>query len=204
MVRRLVDTAFGGSAEGLVMALLHDRGVSKEEAKRDQEDDRSRGGQDIMNLLASLDPGDAVTGLVVIILLQTSVVIVMASLWSGTFLRRRAEGRHALWLGVLILIVVSPVLAGVARQSNFWLLGNYFANDGRQGASQLRKTRSPDSDVSRSDSSQLPVDSSAITVPANSEPVPEVMAMRDIEPARSVRRQRQPANWQGAAPSRAV
>ena len=34
MVRRLVDTAFGGSAEGLVMALLHDRGVSKEEAKR--------------------------------------------------------------------------------------------------------------------------------------------------------------------------
>jgi BlaI family penicillinase repressor len=34
MIRRLVDTAFGGSAEGLVMALLHDRGVSKEEAKR--------------------------------------------------------------------------------------------------------------------------------------------------------------------------
>ncbi len=34
MVRRLVDTAFGGSAEGLVMALLHDRGVSKEEARR--------------------------------------------------------------------------------------------------------------------------------------------------------------------------
>ncbi len=34
MVRRMVDTAFGGSAEGLVMALLHDRGVSKEEAKR--------------------------------------------------------------------------------------------------------------------------------------------------------------------------
>ena len=34
MIRRLVDTAFGGSAEGLVMALLHDRGVSKEEAGR--------------------------------------------------------------------------------------------------------------------------------------------------------------------------
>src|SRR5271165_1198653 len=28
MIRRLVDTAFGGSAEGLVMALLHGRGVS--------------------------------------------------------------------------------------------------------------------------------------------------------------------------------
>jgi BlaI family transcriptional regulator, penicillinase repressor len=34
MVRRLVDTTFGGSAEGLVMALLHGRGVSKEEARR--------------------------------------------------------------------------------------------------------------------------------------------------------------------------
>jgi len=34
VVRRLVDTAFDGSAERLVMALLHDRGVSKEEARR--------------------------------------------------------------------------------------------------------------------------------------------------------------------------
>jgi predicted transcriptional regulator len=34
MIRRLVDTAFGGSAEGLVLALLHGRGVSKEEARR--------------------------------------------------------------------------------------------------------------------------------------------------------------------------
>lgn len=34
VVGRLVDTAFGGSVEGLVMALLHGRGVSREEAKR--------------------------------------------------------------------------------------------------------------------------------------------------------------------------
>ena len=34
MIGRLVDTAFGGSAEGLVMALLHGRGVSREEARR--------------------------------------------------------------------------------------------------------------------------------------------------------------------------
>jgi len=34
LVRRLVDTTFGGSAEGLIMALLHGRGVSKEEARR--------------------------------------------------------------------------------------------------------------------------------------------------------------------------
>jgi predicted transcriptional regulator len=34
MIRRLVDTAFGGSAEGLVMALLDGRGVSRDEADR--------------------------------------------------------------------------------------------------------------------------------------------------------------------------
>lgn len=34
MVRRLVDTAFSGSAEGLVLALVEGRGLSKEEAER--------------------------------------------------------------------------------------------------------------------------------------------------------------------------
>ncbi len=34
MVRKFVDTAFGGSAEGLVHALLDGRGVSKDEAER--------------------------------------------------------------------------------------------------------------------------------------------------------------------------
>jgi BlaI family transcriptional regulator, penicillinase repressor len=32
MIKNLVETAFGGSAEGLMMALLQGRGVSKEEA----------------------------------------------------------------------------------------------------------------------------------------------------------------------------
>jgi BlaI family penicillinase repressor len=34
MVRRLLDSAFGGSAEGLVMALLDGRGISRVEADR--------------------------------------------------------------------------------------------------------------------------------------------------------------------------
>src|SRR3954470_19023422 len=45
MIRRLVDTAFGGSAEGLVMALLHGRGVSKEEAARIRAMIRNAGGR---------------------------------------------------------------------------------------------------------------------------------------------------------------
>ncbi|WP_422931867.1 BlaI/MecI/CopY family transcriptional regulator [Singulisphaera sp. PoT] len=34
MIEQLVETAFGGSAEGLMMALLHGRGVSQEEADK--------------------------------------------------------------------------------------------------------------------------------------------------------------------------
>ncbi len=34
LVRDLVNSAFGGAADGLVWALLHDRGVSPDEAKR--------------------------------------------------------------------------------------------------------------------------------------------------------------------------
>jgi predicted transcriptional regulator len=37
LVRQLVDDTFGGSAEGLVMALLEDRGVTTEEAERIRE-----------------------------------------------------------------------------------------------------------------------------------------------------------------------
>lgn len=47
MISRLVETAFGGSAESLMVALLHGRGVSKEEAARirtmiDQAEKRGR------------------------------------------------------------------------------------------------------------------------------------------------------------------
>ncbi len=37
MVSRLVETAFGGSADDLVMALIQGRGVSKEEARKIRE-----------------------------------------------------------------------------------------------------------------------------------------------------------------------
>ncbi len=89
-----------------------------------------------MNLLARFDPGDASTGLVFIILLQTSVVIVLAAFWSGTWLRRRAEGRHALWLGVLGVLVVSPAMAAAVRQSGFtlWTIALPVTDDGARPA----------------------------------------------------------------------
>src|SRR5438270_809636 len=44
MVGRLVETAFGGSAEGLVLALVEGRGLSAEEANRIREILRKAGG----------------------------------------------------------------------------------------------------------------------------------------------------------------
>ena len=44
-----------------------------------------------MNLLARFDPGDAVTRVVLITLVQTSVVILSAALLARAAFRRRAE-----------------------------------------------------------------------------------------------------------------
>ena len=67
----------------------------------------------MMSLLARLDPGNAVTGLVFVVLVQISVVVLLAAVWPHLF-RRRAEARQGLWLGALVLVFVSPVVAAVA------------------------------------------------------------------------------------------
>ena len=74
-----------------------------------------------MNVLARLDPGDAVAGLFFIVVLQTSVVILLAALLGRAVFRLRAEARHALWLAALVFVLVSPAMAAVARRSGFAL-----------------------------------------------------------------------------------
>ena len=74
-----------------------------------------------MNLLARLDPGDAVTGLFLNVVLQTSVVILLAALLSRVVFGRRAEARHVLWLATLALILISPAVAVLAGRSGFAL-----------------------------------------------------------------------------------
>jgi beta-lactamase regulating signal transducer with metallopeptidase domain/protocatechuate 3,4-dioxygenase beta subunit len=69
-----------------------------------------------MNLLARLDPGDSVTGLLLVVVLQTSVVTLLAALLGRVVFRRRADARHVIWLGALILILISPAAAVVASR----------------------------------------------------------------------------------------
>ena len=72
-----------------------------------------------MNVLARFDPGDAVTRVVLITLVQTSVVILSAALLACTAFRRRADARHSLWLAVLVWVAISPGVAALADRSGF-------------------------------------------------------------------------------------
>ena len=56
-----------------------------------------------------------------IVVLQTSVVIALAAFLSRVLFRWRAEARHVLWLGALVLVLISPAVAVVASRSGFAL-----------------------------------------------------------------------------------
>ncbi len=135
-----------------------------------------------MNFLARLDPGDAVVALVFIFLVQTSVVILLAALWSRILLRRRAEARHALWLGVLAVVVVSPVVAAVAQQTGFalWAIAQPVAG---HAASPTLRERRPSHQGLRADSSRLTAEVFAGSVAAEAEPQHEAVSVRPIETA---------------------
>jgi hypothetical protein len=74
-----------------------------------------------MSLLARFDPDISISGQLLIVLLQTSVAISAAGLWGHTLFRRRPEARHALWLSVLIMALVSPAIAAAVRQARMAL-----------------------------------------------------------------------------------
>ncbi len=77
-----------------------------------------------MSLLAHLDPGPAVTRAILSAAAGSSVVILMAGLLARAVFNRRAEARHALWFGVLVWVLLSPIAACVAERSGFalWFL----------------------------------------------------------------------------------
>ena len=77
-----------------------------------------------MDFLAHADPGYAVTRAILGALVQSSVVISLGALLAGAAFRRRADARHALWLGVLVWVLFSPIAAAVADRSGraLWLV----------------------------------------------------------------------------------
>ena len=77
----------------------------------------------MMRFLTNLDPGFSATRSFLGALVQSSVIIVLSALLAGAAFRRRADARHALWLGVLIWVLLSPIAAAVAERSGLalWL-----------------------------------------------------------------------------------
>ncbi len=137
-----------------------------------------------MNLLARLDTSDAVTWLFTIVVLQTSVVVLLAALLGRALFRRRAEARHALWLGVLVLVVTSPAVTAAARQSGFALCVIAVPVAGN-GVSPAFGDQRPTDQQSPSDMPRLTEVSSVVPAPAETEPPVEPAMVRFVKPARS-------------------
>ena len=78
----------------------------------------------MMSFLPHLDPGFAVTRVILGACLQSSLVIFLGALLARAAFGRRADARHALWLVILIWVIFSPVTAAVADRSGraLWLL----------------------------------------------------------------------------------
>jgi hypothetical protein len=126
-----------------------------------------------MNVLAHFDPGDLVTGLFFVVVLQISVVILVAGLFGRAVFRWRAEARHVLWLGVLSLTLISPAVAVVASRTGFALWAIALPVAGNQANPAPGRQR-PVHEVSRSDSSRLTTESSNRSISA----VAEVLYMK--------------------------
>jgi beta-lactamase regulating signal transducer with metallopeptidase domain len=70
-----------------------------------------------MNLLTRLAPGPGWMLLGLSVLVQVTVVILVAGLLARIGLGRRAAARHGLWLGVLVWVLASPLLARVVDRA---------------------------------------------------------------------------------------
>jgi BlaR1 peptidase M56 len=135
-----------------------------------------------MSLLARLDPGDSVTGLLLIVVLQTSVVTLLAALLGRAVFRRRADARHVIWLGVMILILISPAVAVVACRLGVGLWVVTLPTTG-YGATPAAGDRGPRPMRPRSDAkiltAELPVKSGG----AEAEPPDEAIGVMPYEQA---------------------
>ena len=135
-----------------------------------------------MSQLARLDPGERVAELILIVVLQTSVVILLAALLGCTVFRWRAEARHALWLAVLVLVLMSPATAAVARRSGFALWAIALPVTVRDSSPAHAEPR-PSHEVARSALSRQSAKLSTGFVDGETERLHEAIVPASVEPA---------------------
>jgi beta-lactamase regulating signal transducer with metallopeptidase domain len=136
-----------------------------------------------MSLLARFGPGDAVTALVIVCLVQTTVVILAAAVCSGTMLRHRAPARHGLWLGNLMLALLSPAVAGIVDRSGLTLWAIPLRIPGSQ-ALRNADAHGTTHRAHQSDSSGTNANLNDVSILVESEPERPVAAMPGVEQGR--------------------
>ena len=127
-----------------------------------------------MHLLARLDPGDAVTGLLLVVVLQTSVMILVAALFLGRgLLWRHAEARYAVSLGAMVLISISPAIAVASRSGiALWVIAFPATGNGVASADhEVAGDRVPGRQEARSNPSRLAAELPDVSVSAEAEPL---------------------------------
>ena len=136
----------------------------------------------MMNLLARLDPGDAVTRAVLVALVQMSVVILMADLMGRALLRQRADARHGLWLGALVWVLISPAVVAVADRSGLalWVVALPFPGPGASPDVNEISAAAAVTGIPRSDSSPLGADQTSGPAPVGAASGDEAMAISRV------------------------
>jgi hypothetical protein len=126
-----------------------------------------------MSLLANFDPGDAVAGLILVVVFQTSVMILVAALLGRALLWRHAEARYALSLGAMVLISISPAIAVASRSGiALWVIAFPATGNGVASADhEVAGDRVPGRQEARSNPSRLAAELPDVSVSAEAEPL---------------------------------
>jgi len=123
---------------------------------------------------------------VLVVLVQTSVVILLAALTGRAVFGQRAEARHGLWLGALIWVLISPALAVIADHSglSLWVVALPVTGYGVTSTDdEVVGERGPSHAGPRSDSSRLAAELPNGSVAAETVPPHEAIAVTPVEPA---------------------
>jgi beta-lactamase regulating signal transducer with metallopeptidase domain len=75
----------------------------------------------MMRLVAHLDPGPVVLAVILGAAVQVTIVVVLAAVLARAAFKKRADARNALWLGVLVCVLLSPLIAALLDRSELAL-----------------------------------------------------------------------------------
>ena len=120
MTRRLVDTLFHGSTEGLLLALLEKESLAPDEAERNPGPHRPGDEEAAMMFLGSIDAIETAAGWMALAAVPIAVAAV-AGLALASFVRRDPASRHAILTLALVAVCGSPCGVWFAHRAGWSL-----------------------------------------------------------------------------------